>query len=86
MKQVDMDKHFGYTSPRFEKIGYNIRKFYLQEKELQSYHKELINMGREEIDTIGVRETSRVLAEKYGVQPKTIKHDIGLMKRYGTIK
>ena len=34
-----MDTHWGYENKRFEKIGYNIRKFYLQEKELQSYHK-----------------------------------------------
>jgi hypothetical protein len=85
MTNAEMDAHWGYDKKRFEKIGYNIRKFYLQEKGLQGYHKELVKMGVDKIDEVGVRETCRRLAEKYNVTPKTIKGDYGHMKRYGIV-
>ena len=86
MTNAEMDTHWGYDKKRFEKIGYNVRKFYLQEKGIQDYHKELIKMGVAKIDDIGVRETCRRLAEKHGVKPKTIKSDYHHMKRYGKVK
>ena len=43
-------------------------------------------MGVAKIDDIGVRETCRRLAEKYGGKPKTIKSDYHHMKRYGKVK
>jgi len=85
MKPAEMDAHFGYDSKRFEKIGYNIRKFYLNEKGLQPYHEDLIRIGQVELDRVGIRVTCRRLAEKHNVKEKTIRADYGHLKRYGKL-
>jgi len=85
MTNTEMDAHFGYDSKRFEKVGYNIRKFYLNEKGLQPYHEDLIRIGQVELDRVGIRVTCRRLAEKHNVKEKTIRSDYGHLKRYGKL-
>ena len=79
-----MDTALGLKK-RMKKVKYDLDKFYFRNKELQEYHKEIISLGRAEIDRIGVREMGRRLGEKYGVSVGTIRKDLGLMKRYELI-
>ena len=73
MTPKQMDEKFG-TKDRFNKIAYNLNKFYKLDRKLHPYHEELIDMGLDKVNEIGVRKI------------KTIKHDIGIMKRYGSLK
>lgn len=85
MTPKQMDEKFG-TKDRFNKIAYNLNKFYKLDRKLHPYHEELLDMGLDKVMEIGVRKISRDLADKHNVKRKTIKHDIGIMKRYGSLK
>ena len=85
MTLAEMDAHYGVNN-RMKKIKYNLEKFYLLEKELQPYHKELMNMTKSELDKIGQREVCRQLGEKYNVSNNTIRMDLSLLIRYDKIK
>ena len=52
---------------------------------LGQHHKMIISNGYDEIQSIGIKKYSEMLADKYDMSWDGIRKEIGIMKRFGII-